>query len=304
MFISTPPVMADQDATTPDAMAAARADLFRQAQAACALGSPFVRDVLVAAMRQLHRAPMLALRLATWPGDRAAAALALRVNSALHLLARSGDVPSLSAAFATRTGDVDRAVADAFEAADTTLARLIAYPTQTNEVARSGALHAGLMAATARFDQPIELLELGSSAGLNLNLDRYAFCLGGTASGDPASSVRIAPRWHGPAPRRHRLRLASASGVDLAPLDVTDPECCERLMCYVWADRPDRMAQLQAAIRIARHHPPACRARGCRLLAERPARSTPRHRGNPRRGPFDAAPISRSGDPRAHPRYA
>ncbi len=256
MFISTPPVIADQDATTPDAMAAARADLFRQAQAACALGSPFVRDVLVAAMRQLHRAPMLALRLATWPGDRAAAALALRVNSALHLLARSGDVPSLSAAFATRTGDVDRAVADAFEAADTTLARLIAYPTQTNEVARSGALHAGLMAATARFDQPIELLELGSSAGLNLNLDRYAFCLGGTASGDPASSVRIAPRWHGPAPRRHRLRLASASGVDLAPLDVTDPECCERLMCYVWADRPDRMAQLQAAIRIARHHPP------------------------------------------------
>jgi hypothetical protein len=256
MFISTPPLMADPDATTPDALAAARADLYRQAQAACTLGSPLVRDVLVAAARQLHRAPLLALRLATWPGDRAAAALALRVNAALHALARSGEVPTLSAVFANRGGDVERAVADAMAAADARLAREIAHPTQTNEVARSAALYAGLMAAVARFEQPIDLLELGSSAGLNLNLDRYGYCLGGTAAGDPISWVQIAPHWHGPAPRRHAVRLASACGVDLAPLDIADLACCERLLCFVWADRPDRMVQLQGAIRIARQHPP------------------------------------------------
>lgn len=234
----------------------ARADLFRQAQAACALGSPFVRDVLVAAARQMPRAPLLSLRLATWPGDRAAAALALRVNGALHALARSGEVASLSALYASRSGDVDRAVADAFTAADATLTRFVAHPTQTNEVARSAALYAGLMSAARRFDQPVELLEIGASAGLNLNLARYGYCLGGTATGDPASTVRIVPRWLGAAPHRHPLRIACARGVDLAPLDVTDPECCERLLCYVWADREDRMAQLQAAIRIARLNPP------------------------------------------------
>jgi len=239
-----------------DPLAPARADLFRQAQTACALGSPFVRDVLVAAARQLPRAPLLSARLATWPGDRASAALALRVNGALHALARSGEVASLSALYAARGGDTDRAVADAFEAADATLARFVASPTQTNEVARSGALYAGLMVVAGRFGQPVELLEIGSSAGLNLNLGRYAHCLGGTCAGDPASTLRIAPRWHGPAPRRHRLRIASAAGVDLAPLDVADPECCERLLSFVWADRDDRMTQLQQAIRLARMHPP------------------------------------------------
>lgn len=243
-------------AAPPAALAAVRADLMRQAQAACALGSPFVCDVLEAAARQLPRAPQLALRLAGWPVDRAAAALALRVNGALHALARSGRVSSLSAVYAARGGDIDQAVADAFDAADDWLVQAIAHPTQTNEVARSAALYAGLMIAATRFDQPVELLELGSSAGLNLNLARYAYCLGGTAAGDPASTVRIAPRWSGPSPVRHPLAIASATGVDLFPLDVSNPSACERLLSWVWADRDDRMAQLQAAIRIARQHPP------------------------------------------------
>jgi hypothetical protein len=215
-----------------------------------------VRDVLAAAARQLPRAPLLALRLAAWPGDRATAALALRVNGALHALARSGQVASLSAAYAARGGDIDRAVADAFARADAVLAQAISHPTQTNEVARSAALHAGLMTAAARFDQPVELLELGSSAGLNLNLGRYDYCLGGTAAGDPASPLRIAPRWSGPAPRRYPLCIVGATGVDLCPLDVADPDACERLMSFVWADRDDRIAQLRAAIRLARRVPP------------------------------------------------
>jgi hypothetical protein len=57
---------------------------------------------------------------------------------------------------------------------------------------------------------------------------------------------------------RHNLGLATLGGadVDLVPLDVSHPQACERLLSWVWADRDDRMAQLQAAIRIARQHPP------------------------------------------------
>jgi len=240
-----------------DALAAARADLFRQAQAACALGSPFVRDVLVAASRQLDRAPLLSAQLATWPGDRASAAIALRVNGALHALARCGAVPELSAVYAARGGDIERAVAVAFESADAMLAAFILQPTQTNEVRRSATLMAGLMTVAGMFGPHIELLEVGASAGLNLNLGRYAYCLGGTSAGDPASPVRIAPKWQGPAPRRHRVEIVEACGVDLAPLDPRDPDDCERLMCYVWADRDDRMEQLSAALQLARRFPPA-----------------------------------------------
>lgn len=253
-----------------DGLAAARADLMRQAQAACALGSPFVRDVLAAASRQLPRAPLLALKLAAWPGDRASAALALRLASGLHAIARSGAVPSLAQVHAARGGEVDRAVADAFRSADAELARWIDHPTQTNEVARSAALMAALMAAAGPLGQPIELLELGASAGLNLNLAHYAYALGGTAAGDPISPLRLAPRWIGPAPRRQPLAIVSARGVDLAPLDVACKEACERLMAFVWADRDDRLEHLVAAIRVARQHPPQVdRAEATHWLAAR-----------------------------------
>lgn len=244
------------DPAAGEGLAAARADLMRQAQAACALGSPFVRDVLAAASRQLPRAPLLALRLATWPGNRASAALALRLASGLHALARSGAVPSLAAVYAASGGEVDRALADAFETADAELVRWLDHPTQTNEVARSAALYAALMATAGPPGHPVELFELGASAGLNLNLAHYAYCLGGTAAGDPVSPLRMAPRWTGSAPRRHALSVVMARGVDLAPLDIACSDACERLIAYVWADRADRMAHLVSAIRIARQHPP------------------------------------------------
>lgn len=266
----------DTACVTADALAAARADLFRQAQAACALGSPFVRDVLSAASRQLHRAPQTALVMATWSGDRAAAALALRLNAALHTAARAGLVPSLSALYARRGGDADRAVADAFVAIDRLLAARLTSPTQTNAVARSAALFAALMVAAETFSQPFELLEPGASAGLNLHCSHYSYALGGTAAGDPASMLHLAPRWRGAAPRRHAVRVIAAYGADCAPLDPADPDDCERLLSFVWADRDDHAAQLVAAIRLARQSGPRVeRAEATQWLAERLARPQP-----------------------------
>ena len=50
--------------------------------------------------------------------------------------------------------------------------------------------------------------------------------------------------------------MASARGVDLSPLDVTDAAACERLMAFIWADEADRAERLAQALRIARAHPP------------------------------------------------
>lgn len=47
-------------------------------------------------------------------------------------------------------------------------------PPQTNEVRRAAAVSAGLHLVDARFGVPLDLLELGTSAGLNLQVDRFA----------------------------------------------------------------------------------------------------------------------------------
>ncbi len=46
-------------------------------------------------------------------------------------------------------------------------------PPQTNEVARSAALIGAARFLSALSPLPLRLLELGASAGLNLNFDRY-----------------------------------------------------------------------------------------------------------------------------------
>ena len=230
--------------------------LARQAQVVRALGSTFVAAVLEAGERQLHRAPLTARLIDDWPGDPAADALAMRFNGALHALARRGDRPALSALYATRAGDFDRAIGDVLSDADGFVADWMREPPQTNEVARSAAIMAALMTLRADVDRPVELLELGASAGLNLNLGHYAFDLGGVRVGRADSLVRITPEWRGPPPLARPVEIVGARGVDLRPLSVTDPSAQERLMAYVWADQPDRARRLHHALAIGHAHPP------------------------------------------------
>ena len=138
---------------------------------------------------------------------------------------------------------------------DSWLAEWLTSPPQTNEVQRSAALIAGLAVAAQRFDLPIELLELGASAGLNLNLDRFHHVLGETRLGE-ASAVELKPEWRGPSPPAAMPEIVTRAGVDRNPIDVRDPAIAERLIAYVWPDQIERVARIEAAIAIARAHPP------------------------------------------------
>lgn len=60
-------------------------------------------------------------------------------------------------------------------------------PPQTNEVGRSAALMVGLLMVAHETRLPLALHELGASAGLNLLLERYDICLGGTRAGMPGT---------------------------------------------------------------------------------------------------------------------
>ena len=242
----------------------ARGELLRQSGIVRALGSTFVSDVLAAAWRQLHHAPRLAAMIANWPGDPAAAAMAMRLNAGLHALVRRDTVPDLSALYAGRHTEFDRAIAAALAAGEDTILEWMDHPTQTNEVARSAAFMAALMTLAGhggdRADMPFEILEIGASAGLNLMLDRYAHDLGGIRAGTAGSPVRIKPEWRG-APLTSeqtsaRVRIEAVRGVDLRPMRLEDPLTRERLLSYVWADHPARAERLCHAIALSRACPP------------------------------------------------
>ena len=232
------------------------AELSRQAAVCRSLGSDFVGHVLEAAERQLWHAPMTEAVIASWPGDRAAAALAMRLNGALHAVARRGLVPELSALYRGEHTNFDRALAAALAQCDDFILQWLRDPTQTNEVGRSAALMSALMVAADRFGLPFELLELGTSCGLNLNLTRYGFDLVGVAVGDRASALQIAPEWRGPIPVAAPVEIVSACGADLHPLAAQDSDSCERLLAFIWADQRHRIERLERALDIARCHPP------------------------------------------------
>lgn len=194
-------------------------------------------------------------RVLGWSGNAIEDALPLRLVGGLRALALRGVAPDLAALFEGR-GDPLPALAAALREHDAALLPWLDGPPQTNEPGRSAALMLGLMAVARTFGLPLDLLEIGSSAGLNLLIDRYAFDLGSTRLGPPKSPVLLVPEWRGEPPEPAEVRIASARGVDIAPLDLTDPAQAERLRAYVWADHPDRYARLDAAIAMFVSNPP------------------------------------------------
>jgi len=234
----------------------ARGEFSRQAGKCRSMGSSFVASVLEAVDRQIEHAPISAAMIFGWPGDPAAAGVAMRVNGALRALARRGAPRYLAELYRGEHDDFDGAIAAALSQQDQFIANWIRHPTQTNEVARAAAIMGALMSAGQQRAMPFDLLELGSSCGLNLNLARYAYKLGGICVGDPSSTLRIEPQWRGPTPPFAPVSIATARGVDLSPLNASNAEHRERLLSFAWADQPARSKRLEAALQIAIEHPP------------------------------------------------
>ncbi|MFC4542886.1 DUF2332 domain-containing protein [Halosolutus amylolyticus] len=133
---------------------------------------------------------------------------------------------------------------------------------QTNDVGRSAVLcpafeHVARTAATDSLAQ----IEIGSSAGLNLNWDRYRYDVSGVRTfGDPDSPVTIATEVRGerrPPLSRTFPPVARRRGIDLNPLDVTDEDDVRWLRALIPPGRRRRRDRLAAAIEVARENPPA-----------------------------------------------
>ncbi len=130
---------------------------------------------------------------------------------------------------------------------------------QTNEVGRSALLLAGIAQLG---DGPVALLDVGASAGLNLLLDRFAYSDGhGNGLGDGPvvldCSVRgVRPGAVGPHGLADRLpRVSDRLGLDLDPVDPSDPEAARWLAACVWPDQADRFDRLERALAMASETP-------------------------------------------------
>jgi hypothetical protein len=193
-------------------------------------------------------------------GERSGEALPLRLMAAVHRLVLTGAAPELARAYPSAGGDGDPewawpALRELLAARAGELDALLDEPLQTNEPGRAAALLPGFLAVARATGLPLRVLELGASAGLNLNWDRYRYTGNGFAFGPEDSPVRLAYVDDAPAPG-DAARVAERAGCDRRPLDAGSEHDALVLRSAVWADQVDRLALLDAALEVARRHPP------------------------------------------------
>ncbi len=238
---------------------AANREAFLIQQGYCAaMDAPITARICAALAGCVTPESRTGLRILNWPGEPTADALPLRMVGGLHALAQSGVAPELARVFSGELVDPDAVaivLADALIRHDAALLPWLDGPPQTNEPARSGALMTGLLEIARRHGPRMELLEIGSSAGLNLLIDRYRFDLGGVTVGPGDSPVTIRPEWRGPPPPDVPVRIESVRGCDVRPIDLSDPAAQTRLAAYIWADQPERQARLERAIAMISERP-------------------------------------------------
>src|SRR6476660_464033 len=121
--------------------------------------------------------------------------------------------------------------------------------TQTNEVGRCASLLPCFAAAAD--GRPLAMIEVGASRGLVLNWDRYRYDYGGLLAGDPDSPLTLECELRGGAPPVETPPVVHRVGVDLSP----GPDDAWLRAC-VFADQESRLQRLDAALAIARQHPP------------------------------------------------
>ncbi len=190
-------------------------------------------------------------RIAQWPGSVLGDAMPLRLAGGLHHLFRKGTAPELAAVYAqavTDQDEIDAIVAAVVARHDAELLPWFDGPPQTNEAGRSASFVAALHWLASRTTPVFELNEIGSSAGMNLLIDRYGYDLGGVTSGPADAPCTIRPEWQGRPPPDTPFRIAAVRGCDINPIDVCDAAAADRLMAYIWPEAEARFERMEAGI--------------------------------------------------------
>jgi hypothetical protein len=155
--------------------------------------------------------------------------------------------------------------------------------TNTNEVGRSALLHAGFRAVAAEAGGPLNLIEIGPSAGLNLIWDRYGVRYHRGAeiftvdTPDPALVIDTELRGANVPPLGPAPKVASRVGLELNPVDLRDPDQRDWLKALLWPENKLRFERLEAALGAYADAKPPIRTGDALALLPNALRDAPEH---------------------------
>jgi hypothetical protein len=141
------------------------------------------------------------------------------------------------------------------------LRRFVAdHGVQTNEVQRCWMLLPCFLELARRTgSRTLDLIELGSSAGLLLYWDRYRYRYREGRWGDDGALLELGGEERRPVPGsllEGRPAVCRRVGIDLEPVDLTTDEGLRLLSAFVWADQRERLDRLRDAAEAVRRDPP------------------------------------------------
>ncbi len=178
-------------------------------------------------------------------GDDASWDLGLRLFGAVHYHVLTGAAPD------ALSGEWDDFVV-ALAEHPASLRRFVEEQgVQTNETQRCVALVPAFLTLARETELPLDLIELGPSAGLNLVFDRYGYRYAEGVFGDPEARLSFDANERGHVPADLLLTplvIRSRRGIDLAPIDVATTEGSVLLHSFLWPGLTERAARLDAAI--------------------------------------------------------
>lgn len=124
--------------------------------------------------------------------------------------------------------------------------------TQTNVVRRCTCLLPAFSIVCHETSSPLALIDLGASAGLNLNFDRYAYSYRRDGHeilrwGSDSAQIRLEAELRGNGelpPIPPAIPVASRDGIDLDPVDIANPDQLLWLRALIWPEHVERHQQL------------------------------------------------------------
>ncbi len=130
---------------------------------------------------------------------------------------------------------------------------------QTNEVRRCAYLYPIFSLIYSKVEKPLSLVEIGTSAGLQLLWDKYSYSYGTDETyGNKNSDVHITSELIGknnPSFLTESPPVSSRIGLDLHISDLKDPESYLWLKSLIWPEHQERLELFESAARCFKENP-------------------------------------------------
>ncbi|MBN9654281.1 DUF2332 domain-containing protein [Halobacillus sp. GSS1] len=144
---------------------------------------------------------------------------------------------------------------------DAIIHRLQTKRVQTNEVRRCAYLYPVFCSIHQQTEKPLSLIEIGTSAGLQLLWDQYSYSYGDDGSyGKPDSFVHLTSKVRKGELPLHVLKqippVKERIGIDLHVSDLTKEEDVHWLKALIWPEHEERRKNFETAVQQLRLHPP------------------------------------------------